>query len=85
MPTPDPESRPAPPTENGPPPRNASLLEVVPAVFSSFLGIRKGKAMHRDAVSIRPHQVIIVGVVLAAVFVVSLLLLVRTIIRAAGV
>lgn len=85
MPTPDPESQPAPPKENGPAPRNASLLEVVPAVFSSFLGIRKGKAMHRDAVSIRPHQVIIVGVVLAAVFVVSLLLLVRTIIRAAGV
>jgi len=85
MQAPDPESRPAPPAEAGSAPRNATLLEVVPAVFSSFLGIRKGKAMHRDAVSIRPHQVIIVGVVLAAVFVVSLLLLVRTIIRAAGV
>jgi len=41
--------------------------------------------VERGAVLIRAPQVIIVGVVLAAVFVVSLLLLVRTIIRAAGV
>lgn len=66
------------------PPRNASLLEVVGAVFGSFLGIRRGKAMRRDEVSIKPQQVIIVGVILAAVLVVSLLVLVQVIIRAAG-
>lgn len=66
------------------PPRSASLLEVVGAVFGSFLGIRRGKAMRRDEVSIKPQQVIIVGIILAAVLVVSLLLLVRVIIRAAG-
>jgi len=35
-------------------------------------------------VVIRPHQVIIVGVALAAVLVVTLLLLVRLILRSAG-
>lgn len=67
-----------------PPPRNASLLEVAGAVFSSFLGIRKGNAMRKDAVTIRPHQVVLVGLGLAAVFVISLLLLVQLIIRLAG-
>ena len=73
-----------PPGDPPPTPRQASLLEVVSAVFWSFFGVRKGKAMRRDAVAIRPHQVIIVGVVLAALLVVSLLLLVRVILRASG-
>ena len=67
-----------------PAPRPASLREVVGAVFWSFFGVRKGKAMRRDAVAIRPHQVIIVGVVLAAILVASLLVLVRVILRSAG-
>ena len=76
---------PLPPTDSPPEPRpQASLVEVVGAVFWSFFGVRKGNAMRRDAVSIRPHQVIIVGVALAAVLVLSLLLLVRLILRAAG-
>ena len=54
------------------------------AVFWSFFGVRKGNAMRRDAVAIRPHQVIIVGVVLAALLVVLLLTLVRVILRSAG-
>ena len=80
---PDP-SPPSPPPDEPAQNAQASLLEVVGAVFSSFLGIRKGKAMQKDAVSIKPHQVVLVGIALAAVFVVSLLLLVRVIIRAAG-
>jgi uncharacterized membrane protein AbrB (regulator of aidB expression) len=67
-----------------PPPRNATIPEVVRAVFASFLGIRKGQAMRRDAVTIRPQQVIAVAVVLVALFVVSLIVIVRIIIRAAG-
>ena len=76
----------APPPPADPPPegRPATLREVVGAVFWSFFGVRKGKAMQRDAISIRPHQVIIVGVVLAALLVVLLLTLVRVILRAAG-
>ena len=40
--------------------------------------------MQEEAVWIRPHQVIIVGVALAAVFVVVMLLIVRIVIRTAG-
>ncbi len=70
---------PRPPDADRQPPR-ASLLQVIAAVFWSFFGVRRGKAMQRDAVTIRPAQVIVVGVILAAVLVVSLLLLVRFII-----
>jgi hypothetical protein len=64
--------------------RRASLLEVAGAVFGSFLGIRRGNAMQRDAVTIKPGQVIVVGIILAACLVVSLLFLVRFIMRTAG-
>ena len=79
-------STPVPPPPDEPPPstRPASLREVVGAVFWSFFGVRKGNAMRRDAVTIRPHQVVIVGVVLAALLVILLLTLVRVILRAAG-
>ena len=40
--------------------------------------------MQKDAVTIRPQQVIVVAVVLVAIFVVSLIVIVRIIIRAAG-
>lgn len=64
--------------------RDATWLEVIPAVLSSFFGVRKGKAMREDAVSIRPHQVIVVGLLAAALFVVCLIFFVRFIIRSAG-
>ena len=72
------------PPETPPPPRNATWREVVATVFSSFLGIRKGAAMRKDAVTLRPHQVVVVGIVLAAVFVLTLVFVVRLVIRAAG-
>jgi DUF2970 family protein len=77
-------SDPVPPPATPPPPRKATLGEVVVTVFSSFLGIRKRSAMRRDAVNIRPHQVVLVGIALAATFVVVLVLVVRLVIRAAG-
>ena len=43
-------------------PRKASPLDVVKAVLSAFIGIRKGAAHERDAVTIKPVQVIIVGI-----------------------
>jgi uncharacterized transporter YbjL len=64
--------------------RNATLREVFVAVFWSFFGVRKGRHMQRDAVTMRPHQVVIVGLVAAAVFVAALLLVVRLILRSAG-
>ena len=61
-------------------PRRATLREVAGAVFWSFFGIRKGDAMRRDAVTIKPHQVIIVGIVAAAILVATLLIIVRAIV-----
>lgn len=78
-----PESLPSAPP-SAPPPRNATLREVFGAVFWSFFGVRKGRHMQRDAVTIRPHQVVIVGVVSGALFVFALLAIVRLVLRAAG-
>ena len=70
------------PSPTDPPQRPATLLEVVGVVFSSFLGLRKGQALRK--VVVRPQQVIVVGIALAAVFVLTLVMLVRLIIRMAG-
>lgn len=58
-------------------PRRAGFFQVARAVFWSFLGIRRKSDYGRDAVSIRPHQVIIAGVIGAALFVLTLVLIVR--------
>ncbi len=80
---PSPSSR-QPDTETPAPSRaDASLLQVIGAVFWSFLGVRKGNAMQRDLVTIKPHQVIIVGIVIAALFVATLLVIVRLVISGA--
>ena len=63
-------------------PRTATLREILAAVFWSFFGVRKGEAMRRDTVTIKPHQVIIVGILCAAVLVAALLILVRVITHA---
>jgi hypothetical protein len=70
-----------PPTD---PPPKASLRQVIGAVFWSFFGVRKGDAMRKDGVTVKPHQVILVGIALAAIFVVTLIVVVRLIIRSAG-
>jgi hypothetical protein len=58
-------------------PRKATPLQVVKAVLSAFIGIRKRAAHEHDAVTITPLQVIVTGIIAAAVFVLSLVLLVR--------
>ena len=57
--------------------RKASPLQVAKAVLSAFVGIRRRAAHEHDAVTIKPLQVIITGIVFAAIFVLSLILLVR--------
>jgi len=64
-------------------PKSASLRQVAGAVFWSFFGVRKGEHMERDEVTIKPLQVIVVGVALAAVFVFALLALVQVVLRVA--
>ena len=71
-------------TSEPPAPAQASLRQVAGAVFWSFFGVRKGKAMRDDAVSIRPHQVIVLGIVFAGLFVIALVTIVRIILKLAG-
>ena len=63
---------------------NASLAQVLGAVLWSFFGVRKGRAMHRDVVAIRPHQVILVGIAIAALLVAVLLFVVHLIVASAS-
>jgi hypothetical protein len=80
MPTAPPPSDSDPPDAD-PPSRPATLREILGAVFWSFFGVRKGEAMRRDTLTIKPHQVIIVGILCAAVLVAVLLIIVRVITR----
>jgi hypothetical protein len=57
-------------------PRQARPLEVAKAVFWSFLGIRKRAAHEKDAVTLKPAQVIVAGVIGAIILVLSLVTLV---------
>jgi len=82
MAPPDAPSNPEPPSPS-PEPRSASLRQVAGAVFWSFFGVRKGEHMQRDEVTIKPLQVIVVGVALAAVFLFALLALVQVVLRIA--
>ena len=60
--------------------RKASPLQVAKAVFWSFLGIRKRRDYDADSVQLKPQQVIIAGLIGAALFVFALILLVRLVI-----
>ena len=65
---------------SSPPVPRASILQVSKAVFWAFLGIRKRQDYAQDAAQITPLQVIIVGILGAALFVGILLLVVRWVI-----
>jgi hypothetical protein len=60
--------------------KKASAWQVAKAVFWSFLGIRKRRDYEADSVELKPQQVIIAGLIGAAVFVVALILLVQLVI-----
>ncbi|HXZ97406.1 MAG TPA: DUF2970 domain-containing protein [Burkholderiales bacterium] len=57
--------------------RKATALQAAKAVFWAFFGVRKGKDHDADAVSITPVQAIVAGLIGAALFVLSLVLLVH--------
>lgn len=78
-------SSPDPGSEDAPPPkRQATLGEVIKAVAWSFFGVRKRQHMLSDAVTIRPYQVVIVGILMGAAFVVTLLIIVRIVLKLAA-
>ena len=66
-----------PPTE---PRRKATLLDTVKAVSASFFGVRGRGAHEKDVASLNPVLVIGVGVVLAATFVATLVIIVRLVV-----
>jgi hypothetical protein len=60
--------------------KKASPLQVARAVFWSFLGIRKRRDYEADSVELKPQQVIVAGLIGAALFVLGLIMLVRFVI-----
>jgi Protein of unknown function (DUF2970) len=62
--------------ETGNKPR-ASLPQVARAVMWSFIGIRRSDGYERDVARITPVQAIVAGLIGAALFVASLVALVR--------
>lgn len=64
--------------------KKASPMQVARAVFWSFLGIRKRAAHEKDVVQLKPAQVIIAGLIGAALLVVTLVLVVQLVIGRAG-
>ena len=65
-------------------PKAASPLQLAKAVFWSFLGIRRRAAHESDVAQLKPAQVVIAGLIGAAIFVLSLILLVRFIVGRAA-
>lgn len=64
--------------------RKASLVRTVKAVGWSFFGVRKASDLERDVGELNPLHVVVAGVVVAALFVVALVMLVKWVI-ASGV
>ena len=77
-------ARPARGSDVPPSPRRGSLLRTVRAVAWSFFGVRKSRDLERDVSELKPLHVIVVGVAVAAMFVLALVLLVNWVI-ASGV
>lgn len=71
---------PSPKSGHSPP----GFMRIVLAVFWSFFGVRKSRDLLSDASSIKPQHLIVAGLLGGLFLVVSLLLLVRLIIRSAG-
>lgn len=60
--------------------RKPRLLDTVKAVGASFFGVRGSRAHEHDMSSLNPLHVILVGIALAAAFVITLLLVVRAVV-----
>ena len=55
----------------------SSLVRTVQAVLWSFLGIRKGADYQKDTERLNPFHIIVVGIVIALIFVLGLMALVN--------
>lgn len=59
--------------------RKASFFATMKAVFWSFFGVRKKSDYEEDAAQLNPVHVIIAGLIGAVIFIVTLLLIVKSV------
>ena len=59
-------------------PKTASLFQAIKMVLSAFIGIRKAG---QQEIRVTPVQLVITGVILAALFVFSVITVVRLVVR----
>ena len=67
-----------------PPSSGASFVRIVLAVWSSFFGVRKRREHDAIAQSVKPQHLIVAGLIGAALFVLTLLVVVRIVIATAA-
>lgn len=60
-------------------PRKAGLMMIVSTVAASFLGIRRRSDYESDAASLSLRQVVVAGIIGGIVFVVGVVVLVKTV------
>jgi len=60
--------------------RRPNLLQTASAVLWSFFGVRKGRDHDRDMAQLNPVHVVITGVVFGVLFVLTLLMIVKSVI-----
>ncbi|MEK9775372.1 MAG: DUF2970 domain-containing protein [Quisquiliibacterium sp.] len=60
--------------------RKASVLDTFKAVGASFFGVRGGRAHERDLSQLNPLHVILAGFMLAALFVATLVVIVKLVV-----
>ena len=60
--------------------RSAGPLQIASAVFWGFFGVRKRRDLEQDATAIKPLHIVVAGVIGAALFVLVLIVIVRTIV-----
>lgn len=61
-------------------PHKSSFLATMKAVLWSFLGIRKKSGYEQDAAQLNPVHVVIAGVIGAAIFIATLVIIVRVVV-----
>ena len=60
-----------------------SILDVVKSVLASFFGVQSGKNRKRDFQQGNPMQFILVGIILTALFIVTMIVIVKIILASA--
>jgi hypothetical protein len=61
--------------------RAPTLLQTAKAVGASFFGVRGGRAHENDMARLNPVHVILMGVLMAVIFVLTLLAIVRWVVH----